>query len=290
VREVVILSLSDGAECAAATPRVPVLACADALREHGLSVEIVTATDDSEIDTVVKGDHLLVLAAATDGEIRGVVRRMVRHSAPPPSKRPAEMPVGRTMFDLPPLAVLPLAPAVPALLDAFGPGLPRDPATVAAAVAAGRSRRLDLLRTDNGSVTLHGALVGGMTATGAAGAWRAQVEVDDAILTHGEEPVIACAIALAGSSIVDSLPLVGDADPHDGLVDVAIAVPTVRRRLLRRPTVGIEVRRARGRAASVTPRLDGDAGVPFVDDGVTANLNRKRSWWVERDAWALYVL
>jgi hypothetical protein len=290
VREVVILSLSDSADCAAATPRVPVLACADALRGHGLSVEIVTATDDSEIDTAVKGDHLLVVAAATDGEIRGVVRRMVRHNAPPPSKRPAEMPVGRTMFDLPPMAILPLSPAVPSLLDVLGAGVPREPAEVAAAVAAGQSRRLDLLRTDNGSVTLHSALVGGVTATGTAGAWRGQVEVDDAILTHGDEPVIACAITLIGSSTVDSLPLVTDADPHDGLVDVAIAVPQVRRRVLRRPSVGIEVRRARGRAASVTPRLEMETGVPFVDDGVTAKLNRKRSWWVERDAWALYVM
>ncbi len=297
MREVVILSLSDGTGCddsagcgcGAHAARVPVLACADALRRLGARVELVTAGDDGELDAAVKpveaGDRLLVVAAATDGEIRAVVRRMTRHASPAPSKRPAELPVGRTMFDLAPLAVLPLAPAVPELVTRLG--LPQDPASIAAAVAGERTRRLDLLRTDSGSVTLHGALVGGVTAEGTAGAWRGRVEVDDAILTDGEEPVLACAIRNVGSSDVDGLTLVTDARADDGLVEVAIAVPKLHRRLLRTATVSVEVRRARGRAASVTPR---DDAVPFVDDGVAGQLNRKRSWWVERDAWALYVV
>ncbi len=291
MRDVVILSLDgesgcsgDGCGCAAGAPRVPVLACADALRGAGAKVDLVTACSDAEIDAAVKpvegGDALLVISAATDGELRAVVRRMVRHAAPAPSRRPADLPAGRTMFDLPPLAVLPLAPAVPGLVTALG--LARDPADVAAAVAGGRSRRLDLLRTDSGSATLHGALIGSLDR-----AWRGQVEVDDAILTDGREKVLACAVTNAGPSEVDGLPLAPDGQPDDGEVEVAVAVPVLRRRLLRSATVSIEVRRARGRAVSVTPR---DDPIPYVDDSVAATLTHKRSWWVERGAWALYVL
>src|SRR5688572_14788112 len=157
--DVVLLSLADASECA--QPRVPVLDCAQALRAAGATVELATAREDAEVDAALKpvgvGEARLVVAAATDAEVRAVVRRLVRRYAPPPSKRPADLPAGRTVFDLPPLAVLPLAPAVPDLVVELG--LPRAPADVAAATLAGRARRLDLLRTDSGSVTLHGCLL-----------------------------------------------------------------------------------------------------------------------------------
>jgi len=54
-----------------------------------------------------------------------------------------------------------------------------------------------------------------------------------------------------------------------------------------RPKVRIEVRRARGRGMSVTPR-DGD--IRCVDDGVVGPLTRKRSWWTEPGAWGIYVM
>jgi hypothetical protein len=279
----------DGCGCAAEQPRVPVLACADALTRGGASTKLVTAGDEAAIDAAVKpavaGEARLVVAAATDAELRAVVRRLVRVLAPPPSKRPAELPDGRTVFDLPPLAVLPLAPAVPPLVEALG--LPRDPSAVASAVLAGTERRYDLLRTDAGSVMLHGALIGGVDAGGRLGAWRGRVEVDDAVLTNGDEPVLACSIRNAGTSDVDGLPLVASAQPDDGRVDVAVAVPILRRRLLRAASVRFEVRRARGRAVSVTPR---GAEVPIVDDGVSATLARKRAWWVESGAWGVYVM
>jgi hypothetical protein len=84
---------------------------------------------------------------------------------------------------------------------------------------------------------------------------------------------------------VDGLPLVAGADPADGVVDVAVAIPVVHRRISGRRTVRVEVRRARGRAVSVVPRED----VPLLDDGVAGSLARKRSWWVEPDAWAVYI-
>ncbi len=295
--DVVIITLGEGSGCggddcgcgAEEKARVPVLTCADALRARGSAVDLVTACADAEIDAALKtveaGEKRLVVAAATDGELRAVVRRLVRRYAPPPSKRPAELPTDRTVFDLPPLAVLPLAPAVPDLVAALG--LPGDSRGAAEAVHGGRERRLDLLRTDSGSVTLHGSLIGGVDTEGHAVPWRGRVEVDDTVLSDGTESVLACSIQNAGDSDVDGLPLVIDARPDSGLVEVAVAVPIVKRRLLRDASVRFEVRRSRGRAVSVTPRGD---EVHFVDDGIAGVLNRKRAWWVERGAWAAYVI
>jgi hypothetical protein len=265
-------------------PRVPVLECADALREEGLSVDLVTARDQSEIDAALKTEGRLVVAAASDAELRAVVRRLVRKYAPPPSKRPAELPPNRTVFDLPPLAVLPLSPAVPDLVTRLG--LPSSPKDVAMAVVSQKIQRYDLLRTDSGSVTLNGALVGGV-AEGGLVSWRGRVEVDDAVLTDGGEPVLACAVRNLGSSDVDGLPLVVDADPKDGRVEVAVAVPLMKRRLFREAVVSYEVRRAVGRAVTVLPH---GTDVRYVDDGVGATLNRKRTWWVEPGAWGAYVM
>ena len=46
--------------------------------------------------------------------------------------------------------------------------------------------------------------------------------------------------------------------------------------------VRIEVRRARGRAMSITPHQD---SVRSEDDGVVGPVTRKRSWWTEPGAW-----
>jgi hypothetical protein len=259
-------------------------------------VDLVTACSDAEIDSAVKpliaGEADLIVAADSDGQLRAVLRRLVRAYAPAPSRRSEhDLAPGRTMPDLPPIGVLPLAPAVPALVDTLG--LPTDPAAVAAAVLGGRSRRLDLMRNDHGSVTLHGALVGGVavpageTESGAVAVpWRGRVEVDDAVLTDAEEPVLACAISIAGPVTVDGLPLITDAPPDDGRISVAVAVPVRVRHALRAPSVRFEVRRASGRAVAVTPR---GVEIPLLDDGVAATLTRKRSWWSERSAWAAYI-
>ena len=70
------------------------------------------------------------------------------------------------------------------------------------------------------------------------------------------------------------------------MIEVAIAVPVVTRPLFRQATVRVEVRRARGRAVAVPPR---DGELPFLDDGVAGTLTRKRSWWIEPGAWAVYT-
>ncbi|WP_229405654.1 hypothetical protein [Micromonospora sp. NBRC 110038] len=288
------------------TPRVPVLACADALTARGARVETVTARSDAEIDDVLarldgppRPDGLtwpdpdsktrLVVATASDGQLRAVVRRLVRRYAPPPSRRPADLPGNRTVPDLPPVGLLPLDPArAGGQRDlAAQLGLPRDPAAVAAAVLDGTVRRLDLLRNDGGSVTLDGALIGAADDAGRPLHWRGRVEVDDAVLSAGDDPLLACAIGnAAGYARLDGLPLLTTGDPTDGLVEVAVAVPVVTRSTLGRKRVRFEVRRARGRAVAVVPR---DERVPYLDDGVEGELSRKRSWWVEPAAWAVYA-
>ncbi|GIE96300.1 hypothetical protein [Paractinoplanes rishiriensis] len=319
--DVVLLSLAEGggsaeegacgsscggcgtAERAACGPRVPVLECAAALTAAGARVETVTAASDREIDDVlsrfdgpVRPDGLtwpdpdtktrLVVATAVDGQLRAVVRRLVRRYAPAPSKRPADLAANRTVPDLPPLAILPLDPAGTTDLAAQL-GLPRTPAAVAAAVLTGPVRRLDLLRNDGGSVTVDGALMGGADDAGRAVPWRGRVEVDDTVLSDGSEPILACAIGNGGGyAEFDGLRLLSDGDPTDGRVEVAVAVPSIVKQRFRGTRVRVEVRRARGRAVSVLPR---DGELQFLDDGVGGSINRKRSWWTEPGAWAVYA-
>jgi hypothetical protein len=318
VYDVIILSLAEnqdsscGESCGGAcstlerdpcAPRVPVLRCADALTRAGARVETITAGSDAEIDEVIarfdgepRPDGLtwpdtdsklrLVVASATDGQLRAVVRRLVRRYAPPPSKRPVDLAEGRTVPDLPPVAILPLDPAATDDLAAQL-GLPREPTAVANAVLNGSTRRLDLLRNDGGSVTVDGALVGGAGADGRALPWRGRVEVDSTVLSDGSDPIMACAIGNGGAyASVDGFQLLADGNPTDGQVEVAVAVPRVIKQRFRGAKVQMEVRRARGRAVSVLPR---DGELPFLDDGVAGSLNRKRSWWTEPGAWAVYA-
>jgi hypothetical protein len=300
VRDVVALSLAGPGD--AGTVRVPVRACADALAAAGVDLAAVGATSDAEIDAVLarldapaRPDGLawpdpdpptrLVVAVAADGQLRAVVRRMIRRWAPPPSRRPADLPASRTVPDLPPVAVLPLGPAGGDAGDlAARLGLPREPAAVAAAVRGGQVRRLDLLRSDTGTVVLDGSLVGGVDTSGRAVPWPARVEVDDAVLSSGGEPLLAAVVTNAGGyARFDGLPLVTAPDPADGALDVAVAVP-VRHGWRRR--VRVEVRRARGRAVTIRPAGD---GVACLDDGVPGELTRQRSWWVEPAAWGVYT-
>lgn len=289
------------------TPRVPVLACADALTARGARVETVTARSDTQIDEVLarldappRPDGLtwpdpdaktrLVVAVATDAQLRAVLRRLVRRYAPPPSRRPADLAANRTVPDLPPVGVLPLDPARgDAQRDlATQLGLPRDPAAVAAAVLDGTPRRLDLLRNDGGSVTVDGVLLGAADDGGRPLHWRGRVEVDDVVLSNGDDPLLACAIGNAGGyARLDDVTLLAEPDPTDGRVEVAVAVPVVTRSSLGRRRVRLEVRRARGRAVSVLPR--DAAKLPYLDDGVEGELTRKRSWWTEPGAWAVWT-
>ena len=270
--DVVLLALGEGG-CGA---RTPILACEEALRTAGASVSIVTAASDADIDQVIAslGESRLIVATAADGQLRAVVRRFVRAQAPAPSKRPSSLRADRTVPDLPPLGVLPLDPSSSV-----------TPASVASLVLGGATRRLDLLRTDAGSVTLEGALLGGVDDHGNAAGFRARVEVDDAVLTDGMEAILVAAIGNSDRyAVFDGLPLLTRVDDADGVIDVAVAIPHTKRRLLGGVKAEIEVRRARGRAVAITPREE----IPYVDDGIEAKLTHKRSWWMEAGAWAVY--
>lgn len=259
-----------------AGPRTQVLACADALRAGGAEVRLTDAVDDAGIDGVVTESARIVVAADSDAQVRAVVRRAVRRLAPAPSSRPDDIPDDRTVPDLPPLAVLPLAQR-PELVDHFG--LPRQPEDVAAAVLGGVVRRTDLLRHDGGGVTVHGVRIGGGDRP-----WRGQVALDDTVLSDGEEVLVTMVVANGGGlGEVDGLRLC-EPDPGDGRLDVAVAAPFVHRGVIRRRT-RIEVRRGTGRAVAVTPI----GSVPYVDDGTTGELSRKRTWWMERGAAGWYV-
>jgi hypothetical protein len=273
VHRVVILTLDEGC------PRTPVLACQDALRAGGAEVEVVTAGSDAEIDAALEEPAGLVVAAAADGQIRAVVRRLLRRNAVAPARRPTDLAADRTIPDLPPFGLLSLDPTGPNLVSRLG--LPREPARVAAAVLGGAVRRFDLLRNDAASLTLDGALLGGADAGGRAVPFRAAVNVDDAVLTDGRERLLAALVANAGGySTFVGLPLLIDPQPADGRLDVAVALA-----VRRRGRVEVQVRRAHGRAAAVVPFGD----VPFLDDGVAGVLARKRTWWMERAAWGVYA-
>jgi hypothetical protein len=270
--------------------RVPVLACRDALRGSA-GVEVLELDSDADVDAAVKRaalDDARLVVAGGDGQLRAVLRRMVRRSLPRGGERPDDLPVDRTVPDLPAVGILPLDPG-PDLASRLE--LPRKPEEVATAVLGGASRRVDLLRHDGGSVTLNGALLGGADASGRPVPWQARIDVDDAELTNGTEPLLACAIANAdGFGTLAGLPLVTTADPSDGRLDVGIALPPPRRRTLlgRRGAAEVEVRRASGRAVSLS--IVTESGVPSLDDGVSGTVTKKRTWWMERSAWGVYVI
>ena len=158
---------------------------------------------------------------------------------------------------------------------------------VAAATLAGRERRLDLLRTDSGSVTLHAALLGGLDPEQA---WRrggAGSRSTTPCSPMATRPYSLAPYERRVRPMWTDCRWSTDADPADGRIEVAVAVPVLKRRLIRPAAVAYEVRRARGRAVSVIPR---DVDIRHVDDGVVAALGRKRAWWIEAGAWGTYVM
>lgn len=257
-------------------PRTQVLACADALRAGGAEVRLTDAVDDAGIDQVVTDTPRIVVAADSDAQIRAVVRRAVRRLAPPPGERPSDLADDRTVGELPPLAVLGLAQQ-PEIVAHFG--LPDTPQAVAKAVLGGTVKRTDVLRNDGGGVTIHGVRIGGGDRP-----WRAQIALDDTIITDGKESLVTSVVANGtGYAEVDGLPLC-EPDPADGELNIAVATPVLHRGLIKRRT-RIEVRRGAGRAVAITPM----SPVPIIDDGTVDELKRKRTWWMERGIAGWYV-
>ncbi|QSB05295.1 hypothetical protein [Natronoglycomyces albus] len=280
--EVTVLTLVEG--CSSGGPRTQVLTLVDELKARGVSADTVEASNESVIDEVVKSGRAIVVAADTDAQLRAVVHRCVRILAPPPSKRPDDLPKDRTVPDLPPLGVLALG-ETPGLVGRLG--LPSTPGEVAEAMVAGNVKRTDFFRHDGGGITLDGVRIGGGDYL-----WRGVVALDDAVLSDGSEQIITCVVANAdGFAQANGMTLV-EPSPTDGQMDVAVAVPVVvparwgiGKLRFGRPRQRIEVRRARGRAVQVAPSDD----TKLIEDGIVEDLKRKRSWWIERGAVGWYV-
>jgi hypothetical protein len=267
---VVVLTLVES-NCSDSGPRTQTLHLIDELRRLGADVRTVAASTPQEIDPALEDPEArIVLAADTDEQVNAVVARMVRRLAPAPSARPEDLPAGRTIPDLPPLAILPLGTS-PGLVERFD--LPSKPEDVAEAAVNGTVLRTDLMRHDGGGVCVDGVRLGGGDRP-----WRGVVNLDDMVLTDGTEQILACVVANAdGYAAADDMVL-AEPDPADGRIDVAVAIPILVGRLRKR--VRIEVRRARGRAVAVAP----NDGVTFISDGLVDELGRKRTWWVEPGA------
>ncbi|WP_025273054.1 diacylglycerol kinase family protein [Haloglycomyces albus] len=266
----VVLTLTERS-CSDSGPRTQVLHFLDELKRRGLDTELVSASTEREVDPIVeRTDARIVIAADSDSQLNAVVGRAVRRLSPPPSQRPEDMRRDRTVPDLPPLAVLPLA-ETPDLVRELN--LPTDPAEVADAVEAGTVQRSDLMRHDGGGVCVNGVRLGGGDKP-----WSGLINLDESVLTQPGEAILACVIANAGSyRESDGMELV-EPDPTDGQLDVAVAVPVTVGRWRKRTRV--EVRRGRGRAVAVTP----EESAVSLSDGVVDKLSRKRSWWIEPEA------
>ncbi|MEX0427180.1 diacylglycerol kinase family protein [Nocardioides sp. DS6] len=198
---------------------------------------------------------------------------------------------------------------------ARGNGIPLDPAAAARVVQAGHSRAMDLLVDDRGEVVVNSVHVGaGSEAARRAERWkerlgrvgypigaaltalrpptlRLRVEVDGDVVGTPDHRVLQVAVG-NGPQVGGGTPLVPEAEPHDGRLDVivsrpvgalamaAYAVDLVRGRHHRRR----DVQDLRGREVTV-------AGEAFwcSADGETYGPVRQRTWRLEPAAYALLV-
>ena len=202
--DVVLLTLGDDAAATARAPRPGAAPAPTRCARPARGSRLVTAGSDAEIDAGARrpADGRPTGPAdrrrrGTDGQLRAVVRRLVRRYAPPPSQRPADLPADRTVPDLPPSACCRSTRPAPDLAAQLGPA-PRPGRGGRGGARRPASRRLDLLRNDGGSVTLDGALLGG--ADDAAGRCRGGPgsRSTTPCSPTAREPLLACAVANAG--------------------------------------------------------------------------------------------
>ena len=195
--------------------------------------------------------------------------------------------------------------------------LPDVPADAAAVIAAGRTRRIDLIIDGQDEVVINAAHIGiGAEAAKAARPWkkalgpigyvigavltgirglttpgaRLQITVDGTALTR-KEPVIQVAVG-NGRLVGGGTPLLPQADPSDGELDVAVSYTESPRR---RIAYAWHVRRGdhhrrddvvylRGTEVSVR----GDK-LACTSDGELTGPRREHSWRIEPAALTMYV-
>ncbi|MGY2085397.1 diacylglycerol/lipid kinase family protein [Blastococcus sp. SYSU DS0539] len=270
----------------------------------GADVAVAATSDAAELDDALR-DHpgRRVVALGGDGSVHAVVAALDR--------------IGR------------LGPEEPVGIIACGTGndlartlgLPLDPAEGAAAVLAGGTRRLDLIREDDGGIVVNavhagvgaesaaeavrlkgrlgaaayplGAAIAGMSGSG----WELCVEIDGRVATHpaegwaadGSTGLLMLGIC-NGATIGGGTPLAPDARPDDGWLDVVVSTatgPVARVAFGAALTGGRHVHRAdvlvtRGREV----RISGSA-VAIDADGELGEVAVARTWRVQPGAWSV---
>jgi diacylglycerol kinase (ATP) len=268
------------------------LAAAVAVLTEDGAVEVTETSSRESLDAALDrlADRRLVLAGG-DGSLHQLVKRLWRRG------ELANVPIG----------LLPMGTGndFARYLD-----LPLDPAAAARTVLSGRARWFDLIRSDGGGGVVVNAVHLGMGAEAAerAGAykgrlgklayplgavaslfgprgWRLHVNVDDTVLADGSHKLLMVAIG-NGSSIGGGAALFPRADAGDGKLDVLVLGPVGSAGAGTGGQPFRLVRRARGRAVSVTPGKGVEVGVNV--DGDVGTLRGRRSWWVEQAAWSVY--
>ena len=206
---------------------------AAALRESA-EVEVVTSFGTAELDALLEArDGRDVVIAGGDGSLHTVVERL-HH---------------RGELDEPVLGLIPLGTGND---FARGVQIPLDPREAAEVVRAGRTQRIDLLVDDAGGVVVNavhsgvgaeageeahtwkrrlgkiGYLVGAIIAGFRTHGIRVVVEADGKRLADGTRRVLQVGIG-NGPFIGGGTPLVPDADPTDGWVNVMVSFSVPRR-------------------------------------------------------------
>lgn len=263
--------------------------------------ELVAPNDLPEMRRMLDGlnDRRLVVLGG-DGTIHAVVQEL--HDA------------GR-LHEVGPIGIIPLGTGND--LATFL-GIPCEPERAARVVMTGRARNMELLVADDGEVTVNAVHVGiGATAAmkgvgvkdrmgkvglgklgyriGAVAGFtekgqRLLVIVDGAVVHDGEEPVLMVALA-SGATVGGGAPLVPDANPFDGLVDVVISLavgPLARVAYARGLRDGSHVDRddvltARGKVVEIHAA----PGESFIEDcdGEFAGPFTSRRWQMKSAAW-----
>lgn len=260
------------------------------LAEDG-AVEVARTSEPAQLDAALeaRGFRRLVLAGG-DGSLHLLVQRLHKRG------ELSGVPIG-------------LVPLGTGNDFARHLGLPLVPADAARTILRNQPRRLDVLRSDGGGGVVVNAVHLGKGAEAAARAgslkrrlgkfayplgalasvfgprgWRLHVNVDDEVLADGEHRVLMVAIG-NGSSIGGGTSLFPDADAGDGALDVLVLGPGGTGATGTGGHPFRLLRRARGRAVTVSPAPGVTVGLNA--DGELSELNRRRSWWVEPAAWSV---
>jgi diacylglycerol kinase family enzyme len=258
-------------------------------------VEVVSTATPEELDRALDacGGRSLVVAGG-DGSLHLAVSRL--HARGELADRP--------------IALVPLGTGndLARALD-----LPLDPADAARLVLTGRHQPMDLLLDDVGGIVVNAVHVGvGAEAAASAGrlkpllgllayplgavfagvrstGWRLRVEVDGTVLADAHRRALMVGIG-NGPSIGGGTPLLPDARPDDGLLDVLVSRatgPLARARYAAALRNGThlqdpEVRSTRGKTVTISGEPVGVNADGELGDEIT-----RRTWTVQPGAWSL---